>query len=328
MFNQGKGRTNITVVFVEHRPEYLTYLKDMFSRSDLVILEEPHTTELIKVLEGRMTPEEYATRVYTEFQLYIEKQVEILRELHLRGIHVIGCEPYLGKLIEIYNLISQGIDKRQLLDIIENDFLMKIVYNVENLVSGKLIEYYESLLTGNFDIVVSSIINYARADAYRVIIRDTLRALCVKDSLSRLYGRSVRDIVIEAGVVHTTFPMILRKMLGRDIRCVNLKMILLRELNLRPLPHPGYILSKVFIHGLPYSRNYIRLLAARCFVYNLFITKKEYIPSKEFAFPHIIQEYKVLQLVNRLNYEDCRNIYERYYRSIVRRGGRDVANSC
>ncbi len=325
MFEFEKESTNpeILVVFTEHRPEYLSYLERIFERAEIIILEEPHTLDLEKALRGELSPEAYADRLYTEFPLYIKEQINLLRKLHVsRKVKVLGCEPYLEKLLKIYDLISLGISKELLTNIIDRDGLAKIVYNVENLVSNKLIKYYYSLMEGDFRKVVEAIVEFARVDSLRILMRDLLRAIYIKKIIEDVKCRGI--IVIEAGVMHTVLPIVLRKLLKLRLSCINIKSLLLKRLNLKPLPHPGYMLSNIFMHGLPYSQRFVRLLAARSFVYNMIILKKEVAPTDRQLFPHIIQEYRVLQFVNKLRYEDCERIYKIYYKKVIKR---EVRNS-
>ena len=315
----GLSDREVIVVFVEHRPEYLRELRHIFSKADLIILEEPHTPELEKVVRGLISPREYAESLYTEFPLYMEEQAKLLRELKSRAhLEIVGCEPYLGKLIEIYNIISREDGKTKLEQSLSRDNLLKLVHNVENIVSKRMLEYYNSLLSGDFEEVVNSIVNFARADSYRILIRDIMRATSIRDLLGKY--ENAHRVVIEAGIIHTALPIILKKVFHIDTKCINLKLLLLKRLGLKILPHPGNMLSKIFIHGLPFGRDFVRLLAARSLVYNMLILKEEHTPTSSIAYPHLVQEYKVLEIVNKLSYDMCRKIYEKYYRSVLRKG--------
>jgi len=219
---------------------------------------------------------------------------------------VIQVEPYLTSLVDMFHFIEfKIIDK-----VIDHDLMIRFVHGVESIVSKYLVEYYENILSKSFEDVVNSIIKFAKFDAYRILIRDLLRALKIRDVLDQ-YGRD-RKYLVEAGTIHTCLPIFLEKLCKVSVHVIDIKEVIARKLGIIFPQHPGNILTRIFLEARPFNYDYCKLLAARSVVYTLLITKSELKPTDTLKYPHIIDEYKVLDFVNKLEYEDCRRIYERY----------------
>ncbi|NPA70836.1 MAG: hypothetical protein GXO26_08500 [Crenarchaeota archaeon] len=219
---------------------------------------------------------------------------------------MIQVEPYLTSLVDMFHFIEfKIIDK-----VIDHDLMIRFVHGVESIVSKYLVEYYENILSKSFEDVVNSIIKFAKFDAYRILIRDLLRALKIRDVLDQ-YGRD-RKYLVEAGTIHTCLPIFLEKLCKVSVHVIDIKEVIARKLGIIFPQHPGNILTRIFLEARPFNYDYCKLLAARSVVYTLLITKSELKPTDTLKYPHIIDEYKVLDFVNKLEYEDCRRIYERY----------------
>ena len=263
------------VVFTSHRVENLPFLKKEFEKSDVIVLEEPKNDLLEKVLNGEISVESYLRFVDTQFPLYTRKLIEMLKEF--RGKRILQIEPYLEE-VEKLREENRG-DER--------------VREIERKVNLAYLDYVEAFMRGDFDEIVEKVIDFAKADAERFVIRDKMRA----DAINF-------DCVIEAGVMHTKLAEFL------DAETVSIPELIAEKLGVEYLEPPGNILTKSFIYGFDCERE---LLAARSLIY-VTLTKKEELSPNDVEFPHFLYEQKLIRFVNKLDYEKCERLFFKLWR--------------
>ncbi|NPB00543.1 MAG: hypothetical protein GXO10_04125 [Crenarchaeota archaeon] len=298
---------SLVVTFLEHRIEYLQEFYNISKNYDIIILEEPDISLLTILKNNEIDIDFLVEYLYSEFSEYLKEQYNIIKKIiKENGKTVLQVEPYLTSLVDMFHFIELKVINK----VIDNDLMIKFVHGVEGLVSKYLVEYYENILSRSFEDVIDSIIKFAKFDAYRILVRDLVRSFKIKDIVHQ-YGLDKRYLV-EAGTIHTCLPEFLEKLCDVSVHVVDIKEIIARRLNIVFPQHPGNILTRIFLEARPFNYDYCRLLAARSVVYTLLITKSELKPTDTLKYPHIIDEYRVLDFVNKLGYDDCRRIYERY----------------
>ena len=304
----------ITVLLTEHRIEHLPIFEKYAREHELIILEEPYPDLVDQVLRGALALEKYVEIVYTEFSKFLIKQYEILKKLWHEGKIIYASEPYLAQLVKIYRIIELKQDIRSVLD---RDKLLKYVHNVENVVSERLLEYYNAVANIDFEESVNALLKFAKADAYRILARDVMRAVHIKSLLDRKFSsEGIENVLIEAGVIHRILVKVLNIHFDNCVNVVNSKELLARQclglsIDIDKM-HPGYLLTYIYL-GIeePPKDTDIELLAARCIVYNILITKSEQEPTEQEPCPHLLEEYRILRFVNKLDYEHCKKLFER-----------------
>ncbi len=261
------------VVFSSHRVENLPFIEYEFQKADVIVLEEPRNDLFYDVLENKMSVEEYVKNVSTQFPLYTSELLKLLRKLSDREIYQI--EPYLEE-VEKLRYTNTGDEK---------------VREMERKVNLAYIDYTESFIKSDFDEIVQKVIDFAKADAERFIMRDRMRAEAIDFE---------GDVVVEAGLMHTKLAELL------DADTVIVPQLIARELGTEYLDPPGNVLTRAFIYGEDAD---FSLLAARSLVFVTLVEKKEMMPDSVDRYPHFIHEQKLVRFVNRLDYEKCRKIF-------------------
>ncbi len=260
------------IVFSSHRVENLPFIEREFQKADVIVLEEPKNDLFYDVLENKISVEEYVKNVNTQFPLYTSELVKMLRKFSDREIYQI--EPYLEE-VEKLRYTNTG-DER--------------VREMERKVNLAYIDYTESFIKSDFDEIVQKVIDFAKADAERFIMRDRMRAEAI----------DFDNAVVEAGLMHTKLAEFL------DADTVLVPELIARELNTEYLDPPGNVLTKAFIYGEDAD---FSLLAARSLVFVTLVEKKEMLPDSVDRYPHFVHEQKLVRFVNRLDYERCRKIF-------------------
>jgi len=155
---------------------------------------------------------------------------------------------------------------------------------------------------------VEGVKDFARADAKRLTLRERLRAR----TISSLH-RSNETMYVEAGYIHYSLYRYLRRELGakQEIRVVYLLAPVIKKLQgKRRNMGPGDILTLHYAFHKGLREELANLLAARSLIYIKLIDKEEIIPGK-YETPHAEDEVKVNRLVDRLNFNQCRELFER-----------------
>jgi hypothetical protein len=163
-------------------------------------------------------------------------------------------------------------------------------------------------MEGHFAAVVEGVKDFARADAKRLTLRERLRAR----TISSLH-RSNETMYVEAGYIHYCLYRYLRRELGekQEIRVAYLLAPVIKKLQgKRRNMGPGAILTLHYAFHEGLREELANLLAARSLIYIKLIEKEEIIPGK-YETPHAESEVKVNRLVDRLNFNQCRELFER-----------------
>ncbi len=266
------------IVFTSHRVENIPLMVEEFKRCQSIVLEEPRNDLLDDVLDGKMDVERYVEIIDTQFPLYTAELLKALRGLRKP---VFQIEPYLEEVEKLRNF-GEG-DER--------------VRKAEKDANLAYLDYVEAFMRRDFEEIVDSVLEFAKADAARFVLRDRMRAKALE---------GFDDAAVEAGVMHT----VLADELDADI--VSIPERIGEILGVRYLEPPGSELTKAYIYGRSCDE---RLLAARSLVYISIVEKRELRPDDVQRFPHFVHEQKLIRFVNRLDYEKCRRIFFRLWGS-------------
>jgi hypothetical protein len=279
-------------------------------KNEVIILEEPGTN-LVDLLKGRITIEEYIRNLNTTFPLFTKYQGEMLKRLYDLGKEILQIEPYLKNLERIY----KAIENNEFEEVIKNPDV-EAVREIEKRATEALIRYHEAFLHGDFDGVVEATINFTRADAERFRMRDYMRAKEIAKILKT--GKLPSKILMEAGQMHILLPEYLKKLLKEEVRAVistiSLPERIAEKIGLELVPNPGNELTRKYIIGEKVPENTEKLLAAKGLIYISLISKDEKMPTKENPYPHLTEEIEVSKFVNKLSYEDCKSKFEKIWK--------------
>jgi hypothetical protein len=277
---------SMKVVFSSHRVENIPFLEREIEGARVVVLEEPENDLFLRVLRGDITPQRYVELIDTQFPVYTEKLMEMLRNVLQRHSEkkILQIEPYL-KEVENLRYLNRGDEK---------------VREMERKVNLAYIDYAESFLKGDFDDIVEKVITFAEADAERFLMRDKMRAEAL------IEARLDPPSIIEAGVMHTKLAEFL------NAECVSIPELIASQIGVEYIDTPGNVLTKSFMYEFDCDKE---LLAAQSLVYVSIVEKKEMIPDSADPFPHFVHEQKVIRFVKRLSYGKCRQIFHRIWHS-------------
>ncbi len=294
--------SRITLVYSTHRPETLQIVTDMMLEHDVIFLEEPPHPHFFAMLEERFSIEEYLMEQDLEYPEFSARQYALLRSLYRQGKEIQQIEPFLEHLVQIHFFFADGNAP----DDLEKDSIRYQVYLSERDATEALLEYYKSVQKGNFDTILHAVKHFARADAERFRLRDTLRS---KEIVKNLPASGT--VFLEAGTIHVLLNTLLQQQLSstQKIEAISVEHLALEKLNLHgSLFSPGDELTIAYLHEEDISLDQQDLLAARSLIYSKIVTKEEIEENSE-SYPHTRNEYEVIQLVNSLNIADCRHLF-------------------
>lgn len=293
----------VNIVFSSHRVEFLSSIYDWMKQSDLIILEEAPNEMFKKMLKEEISIEEYLEEEIFEFPEFSYRFYEVLKKLYRSGKEIIQIEPYMEKLLKIYDLFSDGKMPQDIEKIAE----LKDVYEVEKRATKKLIDFYEASISSPFNEIVEIVKKFAKADAERFRLRDNLRANAIVDSLPEK-GK----VFIEAGAIHQYLSKVLSEKLASHCKInkvFSLENIVKELTGKRWLFPPGDILTLRYIFSKRENEEWENLLSARSLIYIMLIEKEEMLPNEKNKTPHLIDEIEVVRMVNKLSFKDCERLY-------------------
>ena len=293
-----------TIGFSSHHLEALPYIREQMERHQVIVLEEPPSPYLQAMLDGSISISDYIMEFDSGFPEFDRRMCALLQELYQADARIIQVEPYLEKLLQIHELFAAGKTAEE----VSREPEFKDVYEAEKRATGALISYYAQSMEGPFTAVVERVKNFARADAKRLTLRERLRA----KSITALY-RSGDTMYVETGYIHYPLYRYLRQELGKKekIHVVYLLRPVIKKLQgKRRNMGPGDILTLRYAFHEKIREELANLLAARSLIYIKLIDKEEIIPGK-YETPHAEDEVKVNRLVDRLNFNQCRELFER-----------------
>ena len=300
----------ITLGLSIHRPEMIPFTADLMRQHEAIFLEESPSEGFEDMLAGTLSVEDYLQPIDGEYPAFSRAMCHLLRELKTEGKQIFQVEPFLAALLDIHDFFADGHAPQDL----SRDSLLYPVYAAERRATGALLAYYRTVMTGSFEESLEVIKEFARQDAARFRLRDSLRA----QALERLI-QPFHSGYIEAGVIHYSLWRLLRHRLPspRDLRLVFLADQALSTIGRKGhLYGPGDQLTLLYIFhpNLNQPKREV-LLAARALVYAKLITKNEIAEASD-TMPHLLDERACIEMTARLSLDDCRQLFPK-----VRRAG-------
>ena len=306
---KGKYRPQITLGFSIHRPEMVPLTFALMQRHDALFLEEPPSADFSDMLQGAVSIDDYLRPLDMEYPEFSRQMCCRLRKLHREGKVIVQVEPFLEILLGIHDFFTTGHTPGDL----PQDAIEYPVYLAERNATGALLAYYQTVVGGSFEETVKAIIKFARLDAARFRLRDSLRAQALAPLIKKY-----RSAYIEAGAIHYQLRQLLRSKLSKQTR---VEPVFLADFALKKLKKNGHLygpgdqLTLLFIfHPTIAETARHRLLAARSIIYAKIVEKEE---SKADAgtFPHLQDELACIRTTGKLGLQDCRELFPLIRRS-------------
>jgi hypothetical protein len=306
---------NITLGLSMHRPEMIPFMADWMRRHDAIFLEEPPTEGFEQMLGGLLDVDDYLMQLDVEYLDFSRKMCYLLQELKTEGKKIFQVEPYLETLLYIHEFFAEGHGPEEL----EKNALQYPVYLSERNATGALLTYYQTALTGSFEKTIEAVKQFARLDAARFRLRDSLRVQALTPLVIQY-----PTVYIEAGVIHYSLWQSLRQKVSPANR---LRLIFLADSALKTmgakshLYGPGDQLTLLYIfHPNITETTREQLLAARSVIFSKIIEKKEMTDDPN-TFPHLRDELAGIGITRQLSLDDCRRLFP-----LVRRAGTTQAH--
>jgi hypothetical protein len=295
--------SEITIGLGLHRPELIPWVAERMRRYEAIFLEEPGSPDFDRMLSGNVSIDDYLLPLDVVYPDFSRAMCMLLRELHAEGKSMHQVEPFVECLICIQEFFAEGHRP----DDLAADSLDYHVYRAEHAATGALLGYYQTVLTGTFDQAVDAVLRFARVDAARFRLRDSLRA----QELARLIPRYSSSFV-EAGLMHYGLWRLLRRRLPCPdaVRPVFVAPAAQgRSSRGRPLYGPGDQLTLRYVfHPEMADRHRERLLAARSMIHSKILPKQESGDEGE-PVRHLRNERVCIEAVRGLSLEDCGRLF-------------------
>jgi len=286
-----------------HRPEMIPLISAAMRRSEAIFLEEPPAPGFDQMIRGELSVEEYLLPIDVEYPAFSREMACLLRELHAQGKKIHQVEPFIESLLHIHEFFAEGHKPD---DVSENSIEF-YVYRAERAATGALLAYYQTVGTGTFEETLDAIIRFARADAARFRLRDSLRAQALV-SLVRQYPSSY----IESGLIHYQLWRLLRDRLRPHVQ---VQPLFLADAALRSMGEKGHLygpgdqLTLLYIFNPTLSQpEWEKLLAARSMIYSKILEKQE-LDDTSGTFQHLRDELACIRAVRQLSIDDCRQLF-------------------
>lgn len=297
--------SNITVCYSTHRPETLELTARIMQDHDVIILEEPFHAEFREVLKGDVEIEEHLLELDMGYPTFTLGQYRLLQQFSKAGKQILQVEPYLDHLLGIQFFLAEDQNSP---DEIEPHTTSYSVYCAERDATGKLINYYQEVRGDDFGQILSTMNSFARADAARFVLRDSLRVKGILEVLT-----PGMDTYIEAGSIHILLYRLLAKSLSKEwnlhVHSVDREAIKILSCK-GSLFSPGDELTLRYIFGRNVSRRKWELGCAQSLIYSKIIRKQE-ILSGDVTFPHTRNDIESIAAVKQLSIEACRILFQR-----------------
>ena len=295
----------INVGFSIHRPEIIPVTEEIMERHEVIFLEEPPTTGFEEMLNKTLGVDEYLMPLDMEYPEFSRAMCHLEKRLHAKGKRLIQVEPFVEALLSIHDFFALGNRPGDL----EKRSVQYFVYMAERNATAALLNFYKTSMTGSFEKTIVAIRQFARADATRFRLRDSLRS----QEIARQAGES-KTIFVEAGMIHCLLWQLIRKQLSGSftVQPVFLDRVALQNLNSHHHSYsPGDLLTLAYIFHPSLSQdNWESLLAARSIVYSKIIQKQETLGDTTNFF-HLTDEANCIRISNMLTMDDCRCLYPR-----------------
>ena len=286
-----------------HRPEMIPSISDLMRRHDAIFLEEPPEDGFRRMLRGAVSVDDYLMSLDVEYPEFSRRMCYLLRELHAKGKKIFQVEPFLECLLAIHEFFAEGHGPEDL----NQNSLQQPVYLAERNATAALLGYYQTVMTGSFEETIVAVKQFARRDAARFSLRDSLRA----QELATLIGE-YSSAYIEAGVIHYPLWRLLRKQVSSQIR---VQPVFLANAALQALGEkgnlfgPGDQLTLLYIfHPNIIESVQEQVLAARSIIYSKIIAKSERTDDLN-SYPHLRDELACIYITKQLSFADCRRLF-------------------
>lgn len=270
---------------------------------DVIILEEPFHADFPEVLGGGVEIEEHLLELDVGYPAFTLGQYRQLQQFSKAGKQILQVEPYLEQLLSIQYFLAEDHSPEE----IEPNTVAHSVYCAERHATEKLIDYYKEVRGDNFRQILSTMNSFAKADAARFILRDTLRGSHILEVL--IPGKQT---YIEAGSIHLLLYRLLGKSLSKKwhlhVHSVDREVIKLLK-HKGSLYSPGDELTLSYIWGRNVSRREWQLGCAQALIYSKIIRKEEMVTS-DVTFPHTRNEIESIAAVKQLSIEACRILFQ------------------
>lgn len=298
-----KNGTEVTIGFGPHYLEAIPMLIAQMRENKTIILEEPHTPGFTEMLRGEMAIDAYLLQVDASFPLFAKSLCAELRQLFAQGKRIVQVEPYLDCLVQIHELFADSKTPEYVLSL---DGL-RDVYLAEKEATGALISFYALSMKEDFRAVIDSVKVFAQKDAHRIRMRDIMRAAAIAE-----LAAAGQRLFVEAGYIHYGLYHFLTTQIGQHLRVQSVFLLqpVVDALQAkRRNIGPGDVLTLLYIlhAGIPADK--ADLLAARSLIAVQLVAKEELQPDH--TFPHCEDDAMVNALVSSLDFERCRQLYQR-----------------
>ncbi len=293
----------ITLGLSLHRPEMVPFLANLMQLHDVILLEEPPTNGFHRMLEGAVAVDDYLQELDVEYPVFSRDMCYMLRKLWAEGKSIYQVEPFLEILIGIHEFFAEGHRPGDL----DPKSIQYPVYLAERNATGALLSYYQTVMTGSFEESLEAVKRFARLDAARFRLRDSLRVQALKPMVTRY-----PSAFIEAGVMHYPLWQLLRRQrpLQKRIRLVFIADAALDKLGKKShLFGPGDQLTLGYIfHSIFAQPEREALLAARSLIHSKLVGKEESKDDLDLL-PHLRDELECIEISRRLSTTDCRHLF-------------------
>lgn len=293
----------VTLGLSLHRPEMIPLIFDRMECHEAIILEEPPDTGFERMLAGRLAVDEYLMQLDVEYPAFSRNMCYLLRELRARGKQIFQVEPFLEILWGVHELFAEGHHPAKL----KKNSIQYPVYLVERNATRALLDYYQTVMAGSFDDTIGAIIRFARMDAARFNLRDSLRAQALKSLIGKF-----TSTYVEAGMMHYPLYRLLGQQVSPSLQVRPLFLVNRALKKIGKAGHlygPGDLLTLLYIfHPKIAASTRQQLLAARSLIYTKIIAKEEKLDSQN-TFPHLRDELDCIRTVQRLSLNDCRRLF-------------------
>lgn len=272
---------------------------------DVIITEEAPNPKFITMLKKELSIDEYLSEVDSGFPEFSRRTYKLLRGFYLMGKKILQIEPYMERLMHIYDMFFEGKEPSDVLRVPE----MREVYKAERKATGALLHFYKSSMGNSFPKVIEAVKRFARADAERFCIRDKMRAEAIAEVLPE-----DKAVYVEAGAIHTYLEKALRHRLGKrwQIKSVFLlEPVVKRLTGKKQVIAPGDILTEHYILRRKGNDEFETLQAARALIYIQILKKEEMAPSRAEKTPHLKDEIRAIELANKLTLAQCKKLYKK-----------------
>jgi hypothetical protein len=296
----------MTIGFSSHRIEVIPFAKRLMNDHDVIIVEEAPNPRFKDMLNKKISIDEYLSEVDSGFPEFSRRMYQLLRGFYQSGKKILQIEPYIERLMRIHEMFFEGKDPSDVLKIPE----MREVYETEKKATGTLLHFYESSISKSFAEIIKAVKNFARTDAERFRLRDTMRAEAIAKVLPE---DGSKEVYIEAGGVHTYLERVLRKRLRGKWKIKTeflLEPVVKKLTGKKQVIAPGDILTEHYIFQRKDKKELETLQAARALIYIQILEKEEMVPTRAEKTPHVKDEIRAIELANQFTLEQCEEIYK------------------